>query len=152
MRYWCILCLIFSFNSVFSQNQEQDEVKASIATFFKGFHAQDSVLIKSVLSSNVIMQRIGKDELGKVTIIPQKITDFLKSIVSIPKTMKFEEKILSYSIQIDGDMANAWTPYEFWRNDTFSHCGVNSFQLVKEGEIWKIIYIIDTRRKENCVQ
>ncbi|UWX56421.1 hypothetical protein NYZ99_09635 [Maribacter litopenaei] len=57
---------------------------------------------------------------------------------------------MDYSIQIDGAMANAWTPYEFRINDNFSHCGVNSFQMVKlEGE-WKIIYLIDTRRKEGC--
>jgi hypothetical protein len=47
-------------------------------------------------------------------------------------------------------MAAAWTPYRFYRNGEFSHCGVNSFQLVKMAEGWKIVYIIDTRRKEPC--
>ncbi len=48
-------------------------------------------------------------------------------------------------------MANAWTPYEFWYNGNFSHCGVNSFQLIKKDEKWKIIYLVDTRRKEGCL-
>jgi hypothetical protein len=55
-----------------------------------------------------------------------------------------------YNIQIDGAMANAWTSYEFWVNGSFSHCGVNSFQLFKDEGAWKIIYLIDTRRKEGC--
>ncbi|MBT8322548.1 MAG: nuclear transport factor 2 family protein, partial [Eudoraea sp.] len=74
----------------------------------------------------------------------------VEAIVSIPDTVKFEERIHSYQISIDGPMANAWTPYEFWLNDQFSHCGVNSFQLINDGSSWKIIYLIDTRRREDC--
>jgi hypothetical protein len=40
--------------------------------------------------------------------------------------------------------------YKFYVGETFSHCGVNSFQLFKDKEGWKIIYLIDTRRKDPC--
>ena len=49
-------------------------------------------------------------------------------------------------------MATAWTPYEFWYKEKFSHCGVNSFQLMKIENEWKIIYFVDTRRRSDCVQ
>ena len=42
------------------------------------------------------------------------------------------------------------TPYKFYVGEKFSHCGVNSFQLVKIRGEWKIQYIIDTRRRQNC--
>jgi hypothetical protein len=61
--------------------------------------------------------------------------------------MTFQEKLLSYTIQVDGAMAHAWTPYEFYVNGKFSHKGVNAFTLFKDKDTWKIIYIIDTRRK-----
>jgi hypothetical protein len=61
--------------------------------------------------------------------------------------MKFQEKILSYNIQIDGAMAQVWAPYEFYLNEKFSHSGVNAFTLFKEKDEWKIIYLIDTRRR-----
>ena len=64
----------------------------------------------------------------------------------IPQTMKIEEKILTYKIQVDGTMANVWAPYEFYANGKLSHTGVNSFQLFKDEGIWKIIYLVDTRR------
>lgn len=149
MRYVWVLCILFSCFTI-AQQKEKEAVKASIELFFEGFHAQDSMMIKSVLAPEAVMQRIGEDAVGKAIVAPQKIGAFLKSIVSIPKTTTFQEKIMSFNIQIDGNMANAWTPYEFWRNGTFSHCGVNSFQLFKDQETWKIIYIVDTRRKENC--
>ena len=65
----------------------------------------------------------------------------MNNIASIPKDRTFEEKLLDFSIQVDANMANAWTPYEFWYNGNFSHCGVNSFPLIKEEDTWKIIYL-----------
>ncbi|KKN27071.1 hypothetical protein LCGC14_0868360 [marine sediment metagenome] len=101
---------------------------------------------------NVVMQRITIDATGKASIREQDFDEFLKALVSIPKTVTFKETIKSYSIQIDGPMANVWTPYEFSRDGKVDHCGVNSFQLFKDGENWKIIYIIDTGLKDGCAR
>jgi len=144
--------IIFMFCSLktLAQNNEQENVRTTIETFFEGFHKQDSTVIKQVVVDNIILQSIGSDKNGNTIIKSDEFSQFLKSIVSIPSTVTFEEKLLGYNIQIDGNMANVWTPYEFWLNDQFSHCGVNSFQLVKMNDVWKIIYLIDTRRKEGC--
>ena len=32
----------------------------------------------------------------------------------------------------------------------FSHCGANSFQLMKGADGWKIVYLVDSRRTEGC--
>ncbi len=143
-----VICLLFV--NVSAQESEKMAVQKTIESFFEGFHKQDSALIKQNVSDDIVMRRISKDSAGKETVREQDFSDFLQAIVSIPETAKFEEIIKSYSIQVDGPMANAWTPYEFRRNGEFSHCGVNSFQLFKDGEYWKIIYIIDTGRKEEC--
>jgi hypothetical protein len=71
-------------------------------------------------------------------------------ISTTPEGTNLDERILDYQIKIDGALASAWTPYNFYVNGNFSHCGVNSFQLVKMDDVWKIVYIIDTRRKEPC--
>ena len=61
-----------------------------------------------------------------------------------------DERIAFDGIKIDGPMATAWTPYNFYFNGKFSHCGVNNFVLVKQDNGWKIQYIIDTRRRQGC--
>ena len=104
----------------------------------------------ALVSEDIVLQSIGKNREGVTEFKKEKFNDFLKSIVSIPKDQKFEEKLLDFKISVDGPMANAWTPYEFWFNNKFSHCGVNSFQLIKLDRSWKIIYLIDTRRREGC--
>jgi len=107
MRLLFVLVLFLCFSHLNALEKERNKVQAAIERFFEGFHQQDSVLIKSTLYKDVVMQTIAKDSLENGIIKQEKIINFLKSITSIPKTTKFEEKILSYHIQIDGDMANA---------------------------------------------
>ena len=38
----------------------------------------------------------------------------------------------------------------FYYKGQFLHCGVDSWQLVRLNGVWKIQYLIDTRRKEPC--
>lgn len=137
-----VICLIVT-TSFQAQNQEVQKV---IETFFEGFHAKDTVKMKSVCSDKIMLQSIMENANG-AKLLEESAKEFYKSIASIPATFKIKEKILGYSIQVDGTMAHAWTPYEFYLNDKFSHAGVNAFTLFKENGTWKIIYIIDTRRK-----
>ena len=137
-----LLILIFSI-SVNAQNQE---VQKTIETFFEAFHAKDTIKLKSICSDKIILQSIQENANGG-KLSDEVASEFYKSIASIPANFNFQEKILSYSIQVDGTMAHAWTPYEFYINGKLSHKGVNSFTLFKENDVWKIIYCIDTRRK-----
>lgn len=135
---------------LFGQTDEKRLVKAAVDTFFEGFHKGDTAIIQSVLMDKILLQTAFKNNRGKDTLITDEINKLLKAIANRPKTHKWEERLLDYSIQVDGNMANAWTSYEFWFNDKFSHCGVNSFQLFKDGKQWKIIYLMDTRRRFDC--
>ena len=137
-----LLILIFSI-SVNAQNQE---VQKTIETFFEAFHAKDTLKLKSICSDKIILQSIQENAKGG-KLSDEVASEFYKSIASIPANFNFQEKIFSYYIQVDGTMAHAWTPYEFYINDKLSHKGVNAFTLFKENDVWKIIYVIDTRRK-----
>ncbi len=146
-----ILMMILSLGfNVNAQQSETDNVKSKIIEFFDAFHKQDSVALKSMVTDKVILQSISTNKEGKTILKEEDFSKFIKSIASIPKDQTFEEKLLGFNIQVDGNMANAWTPYEFWYQGEFSHCGVNSFQLIKADGAWKIIYLVDTRRKEGC--
>lgn len=135
-----------------AQDQDKEAVQMTVEAFFDGFHKQDTSLINKTISKDVILQTIGKNREGNTRMRTEKFEDLIQSILSIPDTIAFQEKLLSFNIQVDGAMANAWTPYEFWINNSFSHCGVNSFQLFKDDEAgWRIVYLIDTRRREGCL-
>ena len=144
------LLMALSSLSLSAQDSDKEAVQKTIETFFMGFHAQDSLIIKQTVAKGIILQRISQDSAGKTLVRTDDFSKFLKSIVSLPKESKFEEIIKSYNIQIDGPMANAWTPYEFRLKDAFHHCGVNCFQLVKNQGAWKILYLVDTGRSGHC--
>ena len=144
-----IVAFVLSFNSN-AQTAEEAEVKATIVKFFDAFHKQDSTALRSMVTEDIILQSISKNKEGKTVLNKSEFDAFARSIASIPKERKIQEKLTGFSIQVDGDMANAWTPYEFWIDEKFSHCGVNSFQLIRIDNEWKIIYLVDTRRRDKC--
>ncbi|WP_298535755.1 nuclear transport factor 2 family protein [uncultured Algibacter sp.] len=146
-----ILYLTLLITSVlFGQTEEKIEVKFAVDTFFEGFHKGDTALMKTVMADKIIMQTAFRNKEGKDILVTDESGKLIEAIADRGANQKWDERLLDYSIQVDGNMANVWTPYEFWYNDEFSHCGVNSFQLFKDGNQWEIIYLIDTRRKASC--
>ena len=129
--------------------QQNEEVRQVIASMFAGMKSKNTDLIKAAFHPDATMQTVKSGETGS-ELGSNSVEDFLNRIASTPATTTLDERILDYQIKVDGDMAAAWTPYEFYVNENFSHCGVNSFQLIRTLDGWKITYIIDTRRKEGC--
>lgn len=142
-----ILVCLLGFPSL-AQTPEQ-EVEAVIRSLFDGMKQKNAEQVAAAFYSEGLMQTVQQKPEG-TSVGSNSVADFVKRIANTPAGTVLDERILSYQIKVDGSMASAWTPYQFYVNDTFSHCGVNSFQLVKLAEGWKIVYIIDTRRKEPC--
>jgi len=137
--------------SSFSQNDFSEEKATQlIATFFEGFHKGDTLLMKAVMADQMIMQTAYSDNEGNNKIKTDSAEGLLTAIANRPNSQKWDERIEGYTIQIDGNLAHVWTPYQFWFNDTFSHCGANAFTLAKTNDGWKIIHLIDSRRKASC--
>ena len=137
--------LISSFS--FAQNSVEKEVVKPIENLFQAMKSADSIGVKNAFSGSAIMQTFGKNQ----EIRTDKVEDFAKQ-VGASQAGDLDERIIISKILIDGNMASVWVPYQFYYKGNFSHCGVNSFQLAKINNEWKIQYIIDTRRKENCIK
>ncbi|KFF13608.1 hypothetical protein IW15_07440 [Chryseobacterium soli] len=138
-----IVTLLFSALS-FGQSAHE-EIEKPIRDLFLAMKNADSGLLKSSLTETAVLQTITKDGAVK----NEDIKDFISSISKAVKG-DLDERITIESIQVDGNLASVFTPYQFYYKGKFSHCGANSFQLVQQNKVWKIQYIIDTRRKENC--
>ena len=121
--------IIFLLVIGFSAHAQKQDVQKNIELFFEAFHQKDSVKLKSVCSDKMILQSISERKTKGNKLSDETAKEFYKSIASIPSNVKFQEKILSYNIQIDGSMAHVWAPYEFYLNDKLSHSGVNTFTL-----------------------
>jgi len=147
MKKLLLLLTLFSLKS-FAQG-EDEAVKKPISALFDGMRKSDTTLMRSAFAPGASLQSIGKNKEGKVGVRTENIDKFIESIGK-PHPDVYDERITYETIKVDDNLAVVWTPYQFYVGDKFSHCGVNSFQLVKIDGQWKIQYLIDTRRKEGC--
>lgn len=145
-----LFCILFSIATIGQSYFTETDARQLIDTFFEGFHKGDTILMKSVMSNDLVMQTAFTDKEGNNKVTNGNSEDLLVAIASRPEDQKWDERLLDYKVQIDGNLAHVWTPYEFWFNDSFSHCGANAFTLAKTNDGWKIIHLIDSRRKSTC--
>lgn len=132
-----------------AQNTEEKAVQSVVEQLFTGMQKHDSTMIRATFHPTARMQSIGlnrKSNLMSLT-TEENVNDFVKQIGTMPANIQIEERVLNYEIRVDGAMATAWTPYEFYLNGSRKHCGVDAFQLYKTESGWKIIALADTRRK-----
>ncbi len=54
------------------------------------------------------------------------------------------------TVMLRGPIAVVWGEYDFWIDGEFSHCGVDSADLVKVDNQWKIANMMWTVEKEDC--
>lgn len=151
MKY-CILILGVSFFAFQSNAQyAADSVKSTINHLFEAMIDADGVKIKKCFTDSAFLQTITQDKEGRDIVKNENITEFINLINSVQKGVA-DERIVFGVVKVDGPLAIVWAPYKFYKNGVYSHCGVNSFQLVRLKNQWKIQYLIDTRRKGNCAE
>lgn len=144
----CFL-FFFVFTMTAQNNSEEAAIKEVIATFFKGLHNGDSAVVSKTFHKDIKIQTTSTQKENKVLVTESK-TKLLTGIAAKNPAHVYFEKLLAINVQIDGNLASVWTPYEFYFNGTFSHCGANSFQLFNNNGFWQITYLIDMRRRTNC--
>lgn len=147
-----MLFVLLACSDSFAQNPAENKAAEQVVRdFFEAFHRQDSVALRNLAHPAIVMQSVGANAAGETKLSTLAYGNFLKSIISIPSNTKFEEKLHSFEVQVNGPLAHVVTQYSFYLNNNLSHCGVNAFTLVKEERDWKITHLVDTRNKENCM-
>lgn len=136
-------------NRLMSQDDERKAVESVIANMFDGMREGDSSKVAGVFAEKVQMYSASIQEDGSTKLTEGASTRFLTA-VGTPHDKVWDERISHLHIQIDGPLANAWMNYSFYLDGTFSHCGVNAMTLVRLDGTWKIVYLIDTRRRTDC--
>lgn len=132
------------------QKTQEKAIKKVISTFFDGLHKGDSTLMATTLHKDIKIQTTTNNREGSSVLKTETKAQLLVGIANKKPADKYFEKLLSYDIKIDGNLASVWTPYEFFYNDIFSHCGANSFQMYHNNGKWEIIFLVDMRRRDNC--
>jgi opacity protein-like surface antigen len=130
------------------QTSDADAVRAAIDGMFDGMRAGDSTMVRAAFHPTMRLQSVGRRE-GAVVLREDSADAFVRA-VGTPHVEVWDERLGDVEVRVDGDLAQAWMPYTFYRGETLSHCGVNAMHLVRTPQGWKITQITDTRRREGC--
>ena len=148
MKYFLIALTILVCQNGKAQTAE-DSVKTVINRLFTSMKNADPVMLKTCFADSMVLQTISRSKEGKLIVVNEPPSSFI-DFISKESPGNADERITYDVVKVDGPLAIAWTPYNFYYKGKFSHCGVNSFQLVRFNGEWKIQYLIDTRRKQGC--
>lgn len=149
MKYFFIVLTVMVYGVTAKAQSAEDSVKAVINSMFTAMKTADPVLLKTTFADSMVLQTISRNKEGKLVVVNENPADFI-GFISKESPGNADERITFDVVKVDGPLAIAWTPYNFYYKGQFSHCGVNSFQLVRFNGEWKIQYLIDTRRKVGC--
>lgn len=133
--------------------QERDDVqsiKLLMQRFFDAMRQQDTGFLADSFYPEAKMYTIIEKDNSEISIGKNEVPEFIQRVGESKQVL--DERFANLIINVDGPIATAWVPYQFYLDDEFHHCGVNAFQLVHTSSGWKISHIMDTRRTENCGQ
>lgn len=147
-KYFLSIAFALSMGAVRAQSG-QDSVRAAVNLLFTAMKNADSAQLVSAFDDSAVLQTIVVDSNGRTTARSYPVTEFAQAIGRIPKGAA-DEQIHIEALKMDGPLAIVWAPYHFYYNGTLLHCGVDSFQLIRVNGVWKILYIVDTRKKGIC--
>ena len=149
MKQFFILLTVLTISFSSKAQTAEDSVKTVVNNLFTAMIKSDTSLLKTCFADSMVLQTIVRGKNGGAEVKSETAEGFVKSIGSL-KPGSADERITFGNVLIDGPLALVWTPYKFYFNGQFSHCGVNSFHLVRFKDGWRIQYLIDTRRRVNC--
>ncbi len=140
-----LIILSFDATPVSAQSPE-DDVRATIDTLFDGMRAGDSTMVSSVFYQGLQMGRAADQGYRAGT----RTTKGFLNAIGTPHDEVWDERIWDVKIHVDQRLASVWMEFAFHLGDTLHHCGVNSMQLYRTDEGWKIAYLVDTDNGLDC--
>lgn len=144
-----ILCLglLALPEAALAQESPEAAIREAVDRVFTGMHAADSAMVRSAHADGARFAMLaGEGEARAIRVM--EIDGWLGAIARSGGS--WEERIYDVEIKVDDTLASVWAPYTFLVNGEVHHCGINSIELLRTAQGWKITQISDTQRPEGC--
>jgi hypothetical protein len=145
-----LLLLLLVTPTAHAQSVDSAAVLQPVHDLFDGMRAADTTLMRAAFHPSATLHTTQARPGAAPAVSQTPIAAFLQGIAGAGALL--DEQLTSTTLLVDGPLATAWTAYRFYVGDQFSHCGVNTFTLVQEADEWKILHIVDTRRRDACAE
>ncbi len=135
---------VLATNSAAAQATDSAVVLGVVQKLFDGMRTKDTALLRAVLipGTQFVSMRGGR------SIRRQSDSSFLASIGSGKEVL--EERMWKPTMFISRDLAHVTAPYDFYIDGRFSHCGDDSFTLLRTETGWKVVGLTYTVVTAEC--
>jgi hypothetical protein len=122
-----------------SKNDDGKEAIAVAGKLFEAMRAKNAEAIRGLFTPEGQLVAIDKPRTGEGLSKTRVFTaDSFAKAISEAKAPEFFEKMPQPEVNLFGDLATVYGRYTFHVGDKFSHCGTNTFNLVRTEQGWKI--------------
>ena len=144
-----ILAVALSYSIIsFSQSDDRAAILETVQKFFDSIEFRDRQLLESILVPNSLNISARELDDGEVQFNVMSYDEVVTALTRPGRNAK--ERSWDETVLIQGNIAVVWTPYDFHVDGVFSHCGIDSFQLIKQDSQWLISNSSWTLETENC--
>lgn len=133
-----------------SQERSPDEeaVLQVVRDLFDGMREKDQSKLEGVFHPEARLHSAGTRPDGTPVTQATDIQAFIQNVVGSQAYL--DEVTFDERVELSGNLAMAWTPYNLFVNDGFQHCGVDVFVMTRTSQGWKVLQLADTRTREGC--
>ncbi len=131
--------------------QKPDDSKTALATInnlFAEMANHNPPAIAAIFMTKSQLAVVVKNKEGKIAADTFTGEEFSKFFAD--KKDDIKENMYDPKVKLFGDLATVWGRYVFFVNGKILHCGVDTFNLVRIDEGWKIVNAASTIEPQGC--
>ena len=147
MRGAALLGLLLIAPPLAAQEGDRVAVLAVIQRFFDTMTDRDSAGAAATLLADGGFFRVPTGPRGG-TAAHSTFRAYLADLAT--GSARWVERMWNPVVQVHGDVAAVWTPYDFHIDGRLSHCGVDAFTLLRSAGAWRISHASYTVERDGC--
>ena len=132
------------------QPDAEAAVLAAMDRYMTAISANDLQAMAAMQTPEGMTYRAHATESGRMDIVAHPNTYWIDPAHNDGRA--YRERYWSPTVLIRGSIAVVWAPYEFWIDHKASHCGVDVFDFVKIGEVWRVSNSMWTVEPNACAE
>ena len=129
-----------------AQTQDERDVVAVVQKLFDMMAACDAAGARAISMPEGRLYRVAVG--GDTPVRSSTFEEFNSSLAKCGA--KRLERMWEPQVRVHKGIAALWAPYDFYLDGKFSHCGIDSFELVKTPEGWQLTGGSYTMEREGC--
>ncbi len=127
---------------------DRDAVIAAVESVFAAMRTRDTTALRAAFVPNAQLVSIRRVPGAAPRVQVSPLSVFIVSIGRAPEELV--ERMWDPRVEVGGEIASLWAPYDFRIGAAFSHCGHDAVQLVRTPDGWKITALTYTVITEGC--